>query len=137
MEGVVLSGELHVTDLMENPGVFGYVANDSVDASGVLEAQLEKRGVALPAAFDRALLQDFNLSASFQRADENFLINDVRLGNQHAELTGNFQIANFLRAPVLTGTITSNHINPALWTCLLYTSPSPRDLSTPRMPSSA
>ena len=23
------------------------------------------------------------------------------------------------------------------WTCLLYTSPSPRDLSTPRMPSSA
>ncbi len=116
VEGVVLSGELHVTDLMENPGVFGYVANDSVDASGVLEAQLEKRGVALPAAFDRALLQDFNLSASFQRADENFLINDVRLGNQHAELTGNFQIANFLRAPVLTGTITSNHINPALWT---------------------
>ena len=24
-----------------------------------------------------------------------------------------------------------------LWTCLLYTSPSPRDLSTSRMPSSA
>ena len=116
VEGVVLSGELHVTDLLENPGVFGYVANDSVDASGVLEAQLEKRGVELPATFDRALLQDFKLSASFQRADENFLINDVRLGNQHAELTGNFQIANFLRAPVLTGTITSNNINPALWT---------------------
>ena len=25
----------------------------------------------------------------------------------------------------------------SLWTCLLYTSPSPRDLSTSRMPSSA
>ena len=28
----------------------------------------------------------------------------------------------------------SNHVS---WTCLLYTSPSPRDLSTSRMPSSA
>ena len=27
--------------------------------------------------------------------------------------------------------------NPGSWTCLLYTSPSPRDLSTSRMPSSA
>ena len=26
---------------------------------------------------------------------------------------------------------------PDFWTCLLYTSPSPRDLSTSRMPSSA
>jgi len=28
-------------------------------------------------------------------------------------------------------------VNPLLWDCLLYTSPSPRDLSTSRMPSSA
>ena len=28
-------------------------------------------------------------------------------------------------------------IHPELFTCLLYTSPSPRDLSTSRMPSSA
>ena len=27
--------------------------------------------------------------------------------------------------------------DPLLWACLLYTSPSPRDLSTSRMPSSA
>ena len=33
--------------------------------------------------------------------------------------------------------ITLNSMNPDLLVCLLYTSPSPRDLSTSRMPSSA
>ncbi len=111
VEGVVLSGELHMTDLLQNPGVFGHIASDASDVATLLET----RGVVLPDTFDRTLLQDFKLSANFQRADENFLISDVSLGNQHAALTGNFQIANFQRAPVLTGTITSNNINPALW----------------------
>ena len=38
------------------------------------------------------------------------------------------------------GPISGAHYNPAAtlaWCCLLYTSPSPRDLSTSRMPSSA
>ena len=42
------------------------------------------------------------------------------------------------RGPLI---IVANHINflevPLIYTCLLYTSPSPRDLSTSRMPSSA
>ena len=39
-----------------------------------------------------------------------------------------------LRWPVLT---TLNRLLPGALICLLYTSPSPRDLSTSRMPSSA
>ena len=35
------------------------------------------------------------------------------------------------------GTTSANAAKPFLVTCLLYTSPSPRDLSTSRMPSSA
>ena len=38
-------------------------------------------------------------------------------------------------APITSGTISFNHGN--IKYCLLYTSPSPRDLSTSRMPSSA
>ena len=37
--------------------------------------------------------------------------------------------------PIIFGGISS--INSSHWICLLYTSPSPRDLSTSRMPSSA
>ena len=33
--------------------------------------------------------------------------------------------------------ILEKSINGTVYSCLLYTSPSPRDLSTPRMPSSA
>ena len=43
-----------------------------------------------------------------------------------------------LAAPTSTGTITNqSHEQQAAPSCLLYTSPSPRDLSTSRMPSSA
>lgn len=119
VEGVVLAGELHITNLLQNPGVFGYVASESVDVAALLEERLEKpseaQGMVLPEMFDRTLLQDFKLSANFKRAEENFLINDVRLGNEHAKLSGNFQVTNFQRAPVLTGTLNSNNINPALW----------------------
>ena len=38
---------------------------------------------------------------------------------------------------VLWLTLKYDQINPLQWFCLLYTSPSPRDLSTSRMPSSA
>jgi AsmA protein len=112
VDGIVLNGELHMTNLIESPGAFGYIATDAVDVAGLLE----RYGTALPSSFDKTLLQDIKLSANFQRADDSFLINEVIFGNQHAELTGNFQIANFLRAPVLTGSIASNTINPLLWT---------------------
>jgi AsmA protein len=115
-EGVVLSGELHVTDLFENPAVFGHLSSSDIDAATLLGKQLHVRGVALPASFDASLLQQMALSANFQSVDENFLINDVSIGNAHAELSGNFQIANYLRAPVLTGTITSNRLDLAPWT---------------------
>jgi len=111
VEGVVLNGEVHVTDLFEDAGVFGYVDSESVDASAMLEA----RGIALPETFNRALLQDVRFSANFKRSEENFLINDVSFGNEHVALNGNFQVANFQRAPVLTGTISSNTIDPGLW----------------------
>jgi len=39
-------------------------------------------------------------------------------------------------APVLNPAI-YHHVAQVIWVCLLYTSPSPRDLSTSRMPSSA
>ena len=112
VDGIVLNGELHMTNLIESPGAFGYIATDAVDVAGLLE----RYGTGLPSSFDKTLLQDIKLSANFQRADDSFLINEVIFGNQHAELTGNFQIANFLRAPVLTGSIASNTINPLLWT---------------------
>ena len=41
------------------------------------------------------------------------------------------------RSDILKKDIKLNVANAALRTCLLYTSPSPRDLSTSRMPSSA
>eukprot|EP00831_Metopus_contortus_P050394 TRINITY_DN4237_c0_g1_i4.p1 TRINITY_DN4237_c0_g1~~TRINITY_DN4237_c0_g1_i4.p1 ORF type:complete len:102 (+),score=14.81 TRINITY_DN4237_c0_g1_i4:139-444(+) len=37
----------------------------------------------------------------------------------------------------VTLTVTQYHLSACFWPCLLYTSPSPRDLSTSRMPSSA
>lgn len=112
VDGIVLNGELHMTNLIESPGAFGYIATDAVDVAGLLE----RYGTGLPLSFDKTLLQDIKLSANFQRADDSFLINEVVFGNQHAELTGNFQVANFLRAPVLTGSIASNTIIPLLWT---------------------
>ena len=37
----------------------------------------------------------------------------------------------------MMGSALADHHGEQAWTCLLYTSPSPRDLSTSRMPSSA
>ena len=53
---------------------------------------------------------------------------DLPDGEQDLSLPGEYP---FTRNIMPTGYRTR------LWTCLLYTSPSPRDLSTARMPSSA
>ena len=49
------------------------------------------------------------------------------------------QMEKQLRQPILAGSFMSENYMSAgnNWNCLLYTSPSPRDLSTSRMPSSA
>ena len=54
--------------------------------------------------------------------------------NLSTENDNHFAVAGVFR--ILNGKIKS-HVQPDYDTCLLYTSPSPRDLSTSRMPSSA
>ena len=58
-------------------------------------------------------------------------------GKTGSKFTGN--VYNYLTMPATDGiTINSVNFTPGARTfCLLYTSPSPRDLSTSRMPSSA
>jgi len=46
-------------------------------------------------------------------------------------------ITNNSIAPITFDTVGSGPVTPDPYVCLLYTSPSPRDLSTSRMPSSA
>ena len=53
------------------------------------------------------------------------IINNLKLRYVHVGYTGQPLV-------VVCHALTGNHL-----TCLLYTSPSPRDLSTSRMPSSA
>ena len=81
----------------------------------------------------------------FARADELFSLNTIDSGNFQPIVEGtSFSTASFplsdegstdfFLAIATTGTDAGPPLQGA---CLLYTSPSPRDLSTPRMPSSA
>ena len=64
-------------------------------------------------------------------------IDDLDASSTGIVLNGdNFQCLNFL-AKKYYGKIDGVYLDPPYNTCLLYTSPSPRDLSTSRMPSSA
>ena len=88
------------------------------------------------------------ISAAILQTD--FLCVDVSEGNQEDTSALVMELGNF---PTLVGFTTEDHAgtfaeyfkdvpldeNDELkcFTCLLYTSPSPRDLSTSRMPSSA
>ena len=93
---------------------------------------------------------------NFSQSDKNYLINRVKLSsNQHIffskikyseELhsssdTLNIKKLSNKKVNVVTGIVNSEVLISFLEdkniTCLLYTSPSPRDLSTSRMPSSA
>jgi len=64
-------------------------------------------------------------------------------GIQHADaITGEYDVIAQVEAPDVAGIGTIivdkiQKIDGVFKTCLLYTSPSPRDLSTSRMPSSA
>ena len=65
--------------------------------------------------------------------------------NQRFKLVYLFLSHEFNQRMILNYSINENEVIPSLtsifpaanWICLLYTSPSPRDLSTSRMPSSA
>ena len=63
-----------------------------------------------------------------------FLRNLPDAGEAHADLEGDYNYASWLRFLTLAGILV---FNVGIGICLLYTSPSPRDLSTSRMPSSA
>ena len=54
---------------------------------------------------------------------------DILSENIEYEVANDFSLVN--------GTSLQGTVNTTYSTCLLYTSPSPRDLSTSRMPSSA
>ena len=54
----------------------------------------------------------------------------LRIGTVAQAATGGVDV-------LATGPVWEGWIEPPVYTCLLYTSPSPRDLSTSRMPSSA
>ena len=58
----------------------------------------------------------------------------IELIKKTKEIDNNFQIVTFNEIPKI---YFDNNLKPLLGNCLLYTSPSPRDLSTSRMPSSA
>jgi len=55
----------------------------------------------------------------------------------YPDVCGNYIRALLGGVDTVTGSSPWTHTIPVLNTCLLYTSPSPRDLSTSRMPSSA
>ena len=55
----------------------------------------------------------------------------------HGLATSYLEGANFLTAAVSTPADAMGHSLLLLWGCLLYTSPSPRDVEESRMPSSA
>jgi len=67
----------------------------------------------------------------FAAADEKILAEI----HDHSEAMANLEYLSDIIGPRLTGSERTKKANE--WTCLLYTSPSPRDLSTSRMPSSA
>ena len=76
-----------------------------------------------------------------QQEAENTVQDSVRLlipANQLQNvMQGIANAANEIRDKVQQAQATTGDANPTIGTCLLYTSPSPRDLSTSRMPSSA
>ena len=63
-------------------------------------------------------------------------VDDMNLEGATIQVTGNYINGEDILSFADTTTISSS-FDPLTGTCLLYTSPSPRDLSTSRMPSSA
>ena len=57
--------------------------------------------------------------------------------DQFKELPNNIEAEQAVIGSILVSNDIFDEINTIISSCLLYTSPSPRDLSTSRMPSSA
>ena len=74
---------------------------------------------------ERAYYVDFNVTGIFQKTPESFFTTDIVISPE------------YFKPKSLTFWIVQDFSYFPLNHCLLYTSPSPRDLSTSRMPSSA
>ena len=78
----------------------------------------------------------FRLEAQKQRSLDNVMFNMAANElNDPIEEVNNEHVWSYLGVPRIVVLVFGRIV--LLWICLLYTSPSPRDLSTSRMPSSA
>ena len=85
----------------------------------------------------RQLVSKYALSLDMRDLDAhvNLFAEDIRISRDQS---GRAALKSWLDDTLrLQFTGTSHHIGNHILDCLLYTSPSPRDLSTSRMPSSA
>ena len=67
----------------------------------------------------------------------NLSLNDVQRRNRIAQLLSDWGLISIVDESQIEDVAPLNQIKVLSYNCLLYTSPSPRDLSTSRMPSSA
>ena len=111
----------------------GGTGHTSIDETDALAGLIKDRDVALPADF-RELLETWPaIVETYTTSDDSLTVTSlsgtvmskVSLPNYHDD----GDMLSWLRREHLPGYFP--------YTCLLYTSPSPRDLSTSRMPSSA
>ena len=98
---------------------FDPVANDDVDIVATIET----------AEFDAESADVVLALGSINYHDEDVIVNQINIVTQWLKPNGLL---------IMKGNPQHSPKVPRyMWTCLLYTSPSPRDLSTSRMPSSA
>ena len=76
------------------------------------------------------------IPACYTKISVNDVILDLTKG-ERSDSSGNRSVSRELPDEWTVSLSEDNQSNPDLFSCLLYTSPSPRDLSTSRMPSSA
>ena len=109
--GVPVSGEVHGTSLMEFPGLFGELQSMPFDITSLFD----QLGVVLPETFDPQLMADAEFSVRFQQSEDQLLINELLFGTGGVELSGDFQVTNLAKSPVISGTLSSNNFSPARW----------------------
>ena len=80
------------------------------------------------------LLENGGFPEDTRVAQEAFALRDAGYQVRVISPTDSFASSKF---EMVSGVATYRYPAPPEWGCLLYTSPSPRDLSTSRMPSSA
>ncbi len=109
--GVPLQGEVHVTNMLETPSVFGELFSGQFDAAGLLD-QLQ---IQLPETFDRTLLGDAGFAVKFQQSDDQLLINNIAVNSGGINIGGDFQVTNLQRSAVISGTLATEDFNPGPW----------------------